>query len=110
MKSNNKRRTVGRVFGVALLVVGLLAAHTPRETLAQPNAFHFTLIATLVIEPGAFIRTSLNNGGDIAFAGIVPTTAGISGDLGMGIFRADKKGQISSVVSPGISGPRRRDL
>jgi hypothetical protein len=54
---------------------------------------------------GAFLHASINNRGDIAFAGIVPTTAGISGDLGIGVFLADKKGQISSVLSPGDPAP-----
>jgi hypothetical protein len=54
---------------------------------------------------GAAIHASINNPRDIAFAGIVPTTAGISDDLGMGIFLANKKGQIASVVSPGDPAP-----
>ncbi len=60
---------------------------------------------------GAFFGPSLNNGGDLVFPGIVPTDQGIHlpdepyVGLGIGIFRADKHGDISNVVSPGDAAP-----
>src|SRR5439155_23755002 len=52
---------------------------------------------------GASIHASLNNRGDIAFAGMVPASIGPGAPigLGLGVFLADKKGQISSVASLG---------
>jgi len=43
--------------------------------------------------------------GSIAFAGIIDTTAGISGSLGMGVFQATPTGAISTVVVPGTPAP-----
>jgi hypothetical protein len=60
---------------------------------------------------GAHFGASLNNWGDLVFAGMVPTDQGIHLDdeaysgLGVGIFKADKKGHIVSVVSPGDPAP-----
>jgi len=56
---------------------------------------------------GVSFETSINNPGDICFAAIIPTTAGIvpAQGLGMGIFVANKPGRISSVVMPGDSAP-----
>jgi hypothetical protein len=60
---------------------------------------------------GAFFGPSLNNGGDLIFPGIVPTAQGIHlpdepyVGLGIGLFRADKHGDISNVVSPGDAAP-----
>lgn len=60
---------------------------------------------------GAGFHASLNNRGDIAFAGAIPTFNGIRLDgqaytgVGMGVFRADKKGRIVSVASPGDVAP-----
>jgi hypothetical protein len=60
---------------------------------------------------GAFFGPSLNNRGDLVFPGIVPTDQGIHVPnedyigLGVGIFRADKRSVISSVVSPGDPAP-----
>jgi hypothetical protein len=60
---------------------------------------------------GTFFDPSLNNRGDLLFAGIVPTDKGIHipGEayigLGLGIFKADKAGQISSLVVPGDQAP-----
>jgi hypothetical protein len=60
---------------------------------------------------GAFFGPSLNNGGDLVFPGIVPTALGIHLatepyiGLGVGLFRADKVGRISNVVSPGDPAP-----
>jgi hypothetical protein len=50
---------------------------------------------------GAGFNVSLTNGGDLAFTGIVPTHAG----LGFGIFKQDKQGHITSIVSPGDAAP-----
>jgi hypothetical protein len=60
---------------------------------------------------GATFGVSLNNWGDLVFPGMVPTEKGIHLDdedyigLGVGIFKANKKGHISSVVSPGDRAP-----
>jgi hypothetical protein len=56
---------------------------------------------------GVSFETSINNTGDICFAGIIATDSGIlpAQGLGMGIFVANKAGQISSVVMPGDSAP-----
>ena len=60
---------------------------------------------------GAHFGVSLNNRGDLVFAGMVPTDEGIHLPdedyigLGVGLFKANKKGHISSVVSPGDPAP-----
>jgi hypothetical protein len=60
---------------------------------------------------GAFFAPALNNRGDLWFAGIIPTDQGvhIPGEdypgVGLGIFRADRSGHISSVVRPGDAAP-----
>jgi hypothetical protein len=59
---------------------------------------------------GAGFGANLNNRGDLVFAGIVPTNKGfpLPGDeneLGVGIFKANKKGHLSSLVSPGDAAP-----
>ena len=54
---------------------------------------------------GAAFRTVLNNMGEIAFAGIVETGAGIADPLGMGIFKAGVHGEITNVASPGDPTP-----
>jgi hypothetical protein len=84
---------------------------------------HSTHTATPVMRPGvtkapggelfagATFGVSLNNRGDLVFPGIVPTEKGIHLDdedyigLGVGVFKANKKGHISSVVSPGDRAP-----
>jgi hypothetical protein len=43
--------------------------------------------------------------GTLAFAGIIDTTAGISGSLGMGVFVAQPGGAISVVAAPGTPAP-----
>jgi hypothetical protein len=48
---------------------------------------------------GVFFSPSLNNGGDIAFTGLVPT------GFGLGVFRADRQANISNVASPGDPAP-----
>ncbi|MBI3910763.1 MAG: hypothetical protein HY320_07500 [Armatimonadetes bacterium] len=63
---------------------------------------------------GATTHASINNRGDIAFAGLVsgadiaPGPPGIDGDLrflGAGCFTADRRGQIANVVRPGDPAP-----
>jgi hypothetical protein len=60
---------------------------------------------------GAHFGASLNNRGDLVFAGIVPTDKGIHlpdedyVGLGVGLFEADRKGRITSVVTPGDPAP-----
>lgn len=60
---------------------------------------------------GAHFGASLNNKGDLVFAGIVPTDQGIHLPdedyigLGVGVFNSNKKGQISSVIGPGDPVP-----
>jgi hypothetical protein len=53
---------------------------------------------------GVNFNASLNNSGDAAFSAIVPTTAGISGNLGIGVFRTQQD-QIAGVVVPGDAAP-----
>src|SRR5712691_6493981 len=61
---------------------------------------------------GVFFGTSLNNGGDLVFPGIIATDKGIHVPnenyigLGMGVFKADNQDQITSVVSPGDRAPK----
>jgi hypothetical protein len=60
---------------------------------------------------GGYFGPVLNNGGDLIFPAIIPTDKGIHlsdedyTGLGIGIFMADKKGHISSAVSPGDPAP-----
>ena len=58
---------------------------------------------------GASFGTSLNDRGDLVFAGILPTNQGLpfpeQQGLGQGLFRARRNGAIASVVSPGDAAP-----
>jgi hypothetical protein len=59
---------------------------------------------------GAGFGANLNNRGDLVFAGIVPTDKGFplpddENGLGVGIFKANRKGHLSSLVSPGDPAP-----
>lgn len=59
---------------------------------------------------GAGFGVNLNNQGDLVFASIVPTDKGfpLPGDengLGVAIFKANKTGHLSSLVSPGDPAP-----
>lgn len=55
---------------------------------------------------GSMFNTSVNNRGDVAFAGLIETAAGRGGEgYGMGIFRADTAGDIINVASPGDAIP-----
>jgi hypothetical protein len=60
---------------------------------------------------GVFFQPTINNRGDVVFAGIVHTEDGVHvpGEdyigLGSGIFRADPKGSIAKVVVPGDAAP-----
>jgi hypothetical protein len=60
---------------------------------------------------GAGFGATLNNRGDLVFSGIVQTDQGIHLPdeayigLGVGLFKANKKGYIASVVNPGDPAP-----
>jgi hypothetical protein len=63
---------------------------------------------------GTSFQPTINNRGDVVFAGIVETDQGVhnvpdTGEpyvgLGVGIFRADAAGHISNEVSPGDAAP-----
>jgi hypothetical protein len=60
---------------------------------------------------GVGFNTTLNDRGDLLFTGVVKTEQGIhvAGEdyigLGLGLFKADKKDQITSIVSPGDTAP-----
>ncbi len=53
---------------------------------------------------GAYVA-EIANDGTIAFGGIIDTTIGISGSLGMGVFKAAAGGAISIVAAPGTPAP-----
>lgn len=53
---------------------------------------------------GAF-NAAIAQDGSIVFGGIIDTTAGISGSLGMGVFQAARSGAISMVAAPGTAAP-----
>jgi len=52
-------------------------------------------------------HASLNNSGDIAFTGVVPTTAGLrfTPGLGAGVFVVQHDGRILSIAAPGDAAP-----
>jgi hypothetical protein len=60
---------------------------------------------------GVAFETWLNNRGDLVFSGIVNTDKGVHlpGEkyigLGVGVFKADARGNITSIVSPGDRAP-----
>jgi len=63
---------------------------------------------------GVSFQPTINNLGDVVFTGIVETDQGVhnvpdNGEpyigLGVGIFRADAKGHIASVIAPGDAAP-----
>jgi hypothetical protein len=61
---------------------------------------------------GTAIHASINNGGDVVFSGIINTTAGIASPpsppnfgLGVGVFRSDRNGALTSVAVPGDPAP-----
>ncbi len=60
---------------------------------------------------GVSFGPSLNNKGDVYFAGIIATPNGVHvpgqeyGGLGIGVFAADTKGHITSIVVPGDPAP-----
>jgi hypothetical protein len=60
---------------------------------------------------GAHFGASLNNQGDVGFAGMVPTDQGIHLPdeayigQGAGLFKANKQGEISSIIGPGDPAP-----
>ncbi|MFL6446609.1 MAG: choice-of-anchor tandem repeat NxxGxxAF-containing protein [Bryobacteraceae bacterium] len=88
--------------------------------------FHYSIpnrVSTAVVQPfitpapaggtfqGVVFGTSLTNRGDILFSGIIASGQGvhIPGEvypgLGVGVFKADSQGQITSIVSPGDPAP-----
>lgn len=60
---------------------------------------------------GVAFNTSLNNKGDLLFSGIIATDKGIHvpgqnyTGLGVGVFKADERDRITSIVSPGDAAP-----
>jgi len=61
---------------------------------------------------GSDIHAWINNGGDVVFAGMINTTHGIASppsppdfNLGVGIFRQDRNGALTSVAVPGDPAP-----
>jgi hypothetical protein len=55
---------------------------------------------------GSFFRASINNNGDVAFPGIVPSTAGrCPNGLGLGVYKANPNGNILKVAAPGDKAP-----
>jgi hypothetical protein len=58
---------------------------------------------------GAGFGANLNNHGDLVFAGIVPTDKGFplpnDSGLGVALFQSNRKGHLSSLVSPGDPAP-----
>src|SRR5438552_5629155 len=111
--SKHTQRTLA-VAGAVLLVAGLTASMSCRAQ-PQPPGYVLTPVIATLGDPapgggtfaGATFHASLNNPGDITFTGIVPATIGPGAplNLGQGIFRADKFGRISIVVSPGDAAP-----
>jgi hypothetical protein len=86
-------------------------SHTTR--VVTPVVIPFVTPAPGFVGPfqGVSFQPTINNRGDVAFAGIVETDKGIHipGEdyvgLGVGIFRADAKGHIARVVVPGDTAP-----
>lgn len=54
---------------------------------------------------GATGRVDIGDGGDVVFAGIVPTAQGTGDGLGLGVFRAKAGGPIDALVAPGDPAP-----
>jgi len=52
-----------------------------------------------------YFHATINNAGDIVFPGVVNTAFGTAPHLGLGIFMAGKKDQISKIVAPGDAAP-----
>jgi hypothetical protein len=82
---------------------------------------HSTQTTTAVVVPGVTATPAggtfqgvsfgptLDTKGDLYFVGIIPTTQGVNVSdnpgLGMGIFKADLSGHITSILSPGDAAP-----
>jgi hypothetical protein len=80
---------------------GTVAELLPGATAPGGGTFH-----------GFNFRPSLNNGGTIAFSGLIETTLGPGNPpnpdnlgLGLGIFTVDSRHRVSKVVRPGDSAP-----
>jgi hypothetical protein len=54
---------------------------------------------------GAYTHATLDQRGQVAFAGIIPTDAGTTPGLGMGVFLAHTDGVIEKVAAPGDPAP-----
>jgi hypothetical protein len=82
--------------GVYRLDQGVLSAVVVPGTTPAPGGGLFR---------GAGDHTVIDNAGDVVFAGIYDTSAGISGDLGAGVFRQRPDGVIEQVAAPGQPAP-----
>ena len=87
---------IGRNAGVYRAAGGALSAVVVPGVTAAPTG-------------GAFVGVngapSINDRGGVAFAGMIPTEQGISGELGVGVFLAVPTGAITPVVVPGDPAP-----
>jgi len=63
---------------------------------------------------GSFFQPTINSRGDVVFCGIIATDQGVhnvpdTGEpyvgLGLGVFRSDSQGRITSLISPGGAAP-----
>lgn len=90
------RRPFGRNAGVYLSSGGVTRAIVVPGVTPAPTGGTFV---------GTGDLTGMNSAGTIAFNGMIPTTHGISGTLGVGVFVAARNGQISSVAAPGDPAP-----
>jgi len=110
----NERGDVASVFGLDPFVpdvlegfvkAGLYRYSSQTQTLSAVVVPFITLAPGLGAFQSTGLHASLNNSGDIAFAGVVHTTAGTSPHLGQGIFVADGHNQFSKIVVPGDPAP-----
>ena len=96
----------GKIFPALLAQDAALYRYTPRTGVAAelPPGFSAPGGGTF---HGYNFRPSLNNGGTIAFSGLIETTLGpgAQGGLGFGIFTVDSRHRVSKVVRPGNSAP-----
>jgi hypothetical protein len=54
---------------------------------------------------GAVDKTGVNAAGAVAFSGMIETTLGIAGTLGVGVYLASGAGEITTVAQPGSQAP-----
>src|SRR5262249_52589164 len=88
-------------FGVNAGVYRWDSSHSQLSAVVVPG---FTSAPTGGVFEGAY-GAAIARDGSIAFGGIIDTTAGISGSLGMGVFQATRIGAISTVAAPGTPAP-----